>query len=75
MIEAPILWFLDFYIPFKIACDAFGVCIGGMLSHEGYLVAFFSEKLSDAKCMYLTYDKKFYATVKSKALTLLLVIE
>jgi len=36
------------------------VGIGGVLSQEGHLIAYFSEKLYDAKQKYSTYDKEFY---------------
>jgi len=47
----------------KVKCDAFGVGIGGVLTQEGRLIAFSSEKLHDLK-RYLTYDKEFYAIIR-----------
>ena len=41
------------------------ISIGGVLSQEGHPIAFFSEKLNDAKRRYSTYDKEFYAIVQS----------
>ena len=39
--------------------------IGGVLSHEGHLVAYFSKKLNNAKLKYSTYDKEFYAVMQA----------
>ena len=39
--------------------------IGGVLAQEGHLVAYFSEKLNDAKQKYSTYDKEFYAVIQA----------
>ncbi|KAI9200175.1 hypothetical protein LWI28_003734 [Acer negundo] len=63
MTEAHVLRHPDFSKAFEISCDASGVGIGGVLSHEGHPVAFFSKKLNSAKQKYSTYDKEFYVVV------------
>ena len=37
--------------------------IGGVLSQERHPIAYFSDKLNDAKQKYSTYDKEFYAII------------
>ena len=42
---------------FQVDCDASGTTIGVIMSQEGRSVAYFSEKLSDAKIKYYVYDQ------------------
>lgn len=65
MTEAPIMRLPNFSKVFKVACDAFGVDIGGVLSQKGHQIAYFSEKLNEAKQKYSTYDKEFYVVVQA----------
>ena len=57
--------FPNFNKVFQVECDASGNAIGAVLSQEGKLVAFFSEKLNDAKREYSMYDQELYAIVQA----------
>lgn len=59
MIEGHILRLPDFLtksLKSAVNCDASQVCIGGVLSQDGHPIAYFSEKMNDARQRYSPYD-------------------
>ena len=65
IIELPILALHSFNKVVQVECDASGSAIGVVLSQEGKIVSFFTEKLNDSKRNYFLYDQEFYAIVQA----------
>jgi hypothetical protein len=54
----------NFQKNFQLKCDASGYAVGGVLSQDDRPVAYFSEKMDEAKLKYFTYDKEFYDIIQ-----------
>jgi hypothetical protein len=59
----PVLVWPYFCKTFQLRCDASGFTIGVVLSQGNRPIAYFSEKMNDAKLKYSMYDKDFYAVI------------
>jgi hypothetical protein len=65
IMEQPILVLLDFSKTFQVRCDMSGIAIGVVLRQDNRSIAYFSEKMNEAKIKYSTYDKEFYAVIQA----------
>ena len=57
IIEKLVLALPDFIKVFFVRCGASGYAIGGVLNQDDKPIAYFSEKLNEAKHKYSTYEK------------------
>ena len=53
----------DFHKLLEVKCDASRMAIGAILIQDERPIAYFSEKLNDAKRKYSSYNKEFYAII------------
>lgn len=60
MASSSVLELPDFNKTIEVTCDASSISIGRILNQENHSIAYFSEKLNDAKQRYSTNDLEFY---------------
>ena len=56
---------LDLNKVFQVDCNASGSTIVAILNQEGKPIAYFREKLNNAKKKHYAYDQEFYAIVQA----------
>jgi hypothetical protein len=61
----PVLVLPDFSKTFQVRCDTSGFAVGEVLSQDNRPIAYFSEKLNDAKMKCSTHDKEFYTVIQA----------